>query len=205
VLAALGVGADFVLRWAAQNQVADDLQKSLKLSQRPEVSLGGFPFVVHLVEGRFASATASASELEQGGVTLRDVSLTLSQLRFSAGDILARRKSTVRADSGNGSATMSGDDVTVALRQVRSDLTVTIDHGTLQVGAVGIPETVTATPTLSGRTLTLRSTDRRLRLKISIELPEFIKGLEFTGLRLDGDTAVLSFRLDHPEFDVPGS
>jgi hypothetical protein len=203
-LVVLLVVADIAGRVVAQDMVASRLEDSLDLSEKPSVSLHGFPFLLHAAEGSFPSATASADSLTAQGVTIRSVALTLDDLRFSPGDLLGGRHTTVRAASGQGTATMTGAGMTDALGAQGVDLTVEIADGKVRVRSSSFPVSIEARISLSGRTLTLRSADTRIPASFSVRLPEFVDGLQFTDIHLQGSEAVLAFDLNHPSFAVGG-
>src|SRR5437588_10952795 len=82
VVAALLVAADFGLRLYSEHVVGNEVQKSLKLSERPSVSFGGWPFVPHAVSGNLPSATVTARAFSAAGVRLETVTLVLQHLHF---------------------------------------------------------------------------------------------------------------------------
>ena len=63
ILAVLLVGADIGSRILTQRVIARRIQASLHLSDRPSVSLDGFPFLLHFAEGSFPAASARGSGL----------------------------------------------------------------------------------------------------------------------------------------------
>jgi hypothetical protein len=204
VLVVLLVVADIAGRVVAQDMVASRIEDSLGLSEKPSVSLRGFPFLLRAAEGSFPSATASADSLTAQGVTMRSVALTLDGLRFSLVDLLGGRQTTVRASTGEGTATMTGAGMTEALSAQGVDLTVEIADGKVRVRPSSFPVSIQARVSLSGRTLTLQSADSRISASFSVRLPEFVKGLQFTGIHLQGSAAVLAFDLNRPSFAVGG-
>ena len=57
VLLAIALVLDFGARAYAESQASNVLKTSLHLSRKPQVSLNGFPFLVHLATERFDSVT----------------------------------------------------------------------------------------------------------------------------------------------------
>src|SRR5438309_9028139 len=96
---ALLVAADFGARIVAEHMVATAAADSLHTSQRPDVSLGGWPFLPRFFAGHLPSATIHASGLTEGGVTLTSGELTLEDLHFSPSDVI-RGGGAVSADTG---------------------------------------------------------------------------------------------------------
>jgi len=98
VLVVVLVAADFGLRALAQHWVAGQLQSSLRLEERPSVSLGGFPFLPRLATGRFPSVDVeSHGSLKASEFPLAGIEVTLRDVRFSADQLLFGNKATIRA------------------------------------------------------------------------------------------------------------
>ncbi len=74
VLVVLLVGADFGARWIAEDRVATQLQSQLKLEEKPDVAINGFPFVTQAASGDYPSVTLTAQHIPYR--QLRDVTLT---------------------------------------------------------------------------------------------------------------------------------
>src|SRR2546428_11798860 len=116
VLVALLVGADFGLRLLADYWVGRELQSSLSLSQRPSVSIGGFPFLPELVSGNVASVTVHAKgSITEGTLPVHEVTLTLLNVSFPPSQLLTGRGTTIRASSGEGTAQFTQGDLNAAL------------------------------------------------------------------------------------------
>ena len=77
VLIALFVAADRIALHLAEDKAADTLQSSQQLNTKPDVSVGGFPFLTQLLAGEFDDVTISASNLEVGDNTVRIASLVV--------------------------------------------------------------------------------------------------------------------------------
>jgi hypothetical protein len=202
VLAVLLVGADFGLRAVAERAVGRELQRSLQLSTRPSVSLGGFPFLLHLVEGRFPSASAQANGFGAGDLSFGSVDLALRDLRTSSGRLITGEATSVRAASGSGTATISAAEATAALHARGIDGTVRFVGGEVRIRSSQLPREIRVTLALSGHNLVLRSADPALPGSFSIALPVFVEGLRFTGVAIEGSVAVIRFQLDHPVFRI---
>jgi len=204
VVVLLLVGTDLVLRSVAERWVGQRLKQQFSLTEPPSVSLSGFPFLLHLAEGRFSTATVTGSGPQTDAVSFDSVTLTLSELSFSAGALLSGKSSTIRAASGSGTATLSGDQLAAALQARGVDITVTLQNGVVRVHSSALKKDITADLSLSssGMTLVARSTDPKLPLTVTVPLPAFVAGLHYTKLTVTGSTVVLEFRLDHPSIGV---
>ena len=200
VLAALLIAADIGARILAQRVVARQVQSSLNLTERPSVSLGGFPFLIHFAEGRFPSASAHANGFRAEGFSFESLQLSLQGLRFEPGKSLSGGKQDVTVTSGEGTAALTGSQATAALRARGIDATVRFVGGKVLVRLAGLSREVAATLSVSGRSLVIRSADPALAGSFSITLPEIVNGLHFTGVAIEGSTAVIRFKLDHVDF-----
>jgi LmeA-like phospholipid-binding len=205
VLAALlllFVIADIGLRIAAQYYVGRSLQDSLDLSHRPDVKLGGFPFVFRLLSGDLPSVTVRADDVVTGGVRFQEVRLTLHQAKVATGEVLSGDKREVRAKDGSGTATLSAADATEALNDQGVPLTVRFEGGDAVISAPGLSGEVRASISLSGQKLVLRPVSESLQASFSLSLPEVVQGIKYTGVSIQGSAAMLSFTLTDPVFEL---
>jgi hypothetical protein len=138
------------------------------------------------------------------GVTVQTVSLTLSHVTFPR-DLLFGGGGTVRATGGEGTAVITPAELTQALRAHGAPVTVRFQRDRVLVSANGLPGEVEVTPSLSGRTLTLRPTGSPLPFALAFDLPAFVSGLRYTNLVVGRAAATVSFRLTAPTFRVPRS
>src|SRR5271169_5543218 len=72
VVVALLVVLDFVAKVAAQNIMATQIQKQ-GLSQKPDVTIGGFPFLTQVASKDFKQVTISTTNLTEGPVTITSI------------------------------------------------------------------------------------------------------------------------------------
>src|SRR5439155_27260861 len=100
VLAGLLALVDFGLRLYSEHVVGTEVQRSLKLSERPSVSFGGWPFVPHAVSGNLPSATVTARAFSAAGVRLQTVMLVLHDLHFPSHRLIAGGGGVIRAKTG---------------------------------------------------------------------------------------------------------
>ena len=204
VLVAVLVGADFGLRLLADYWVGRELQSSLSLSQRPSVSLGGFPFLPELISGNVASVTVHAKgSITEGRLPVHEVTLTLQDVSFSPSQLVAGGGTTIRASSGDGTAQFTQGDLNAALG-ASVPVTIRFRSGRVVVRvSQGGPE-FEATPSISGGQLVLTPTQGSIP-RLSIDLPKIVDGITYGRVRIEGDTATLSFTLRKATFKVNGS
>jgi hypothetical protein len=205
ILIALLLAADFGTRLLAESWVSRGMKSALDLSERPDVTVGGFPFIPHLLAGSFPSVKATGRDLTTGGVTFRSVTLTLRGVKTSPVQLARGRGGTIRVEEGEGTATLTDDDITSALRRKGFDVEVRFVGTRVVLHSEALGGEVRVLASVKGRTLVLRSDDPRLRATFSLELPEIMPGLSFTGMRIGDSGAVLSFRLHRATLTVPRS
>jgi len=86
VLLGLLVGADRVTAAVAENQLASKIQQSQKLSQKPSVSIDGFPLLTQVLSRDFGHATIDINNLvDQSGVTISHIHADLRGVHVSSG------------------------------------------------------------------------------------------------------------------------
>jgi len=204
LVVAVLVGADFGLRLLANYWVGRELQSSLSLSQRPSVSIGGFPFLPELISGDVASVTVHAKgSVTEGKLPMHEVALTLQNVFFSPGQLVAGGGSTIRAGTGVGSAQFTEADLNAAIG-ASVPVTIRFREGRVVVSTSLIGQEFEATPSISQGQLVLTSSNVAIP-KLSIELPKLVEGITYRDVRIDGDTATLTFTLRKASFKIAGS
>lgn len=204
LLVAVLVAADFGLRLLADYWVGRELQSSLSLSQRPSVSIGGFPFLPELVSGNVASVTVHAKgSVTEGKLPVHEVMLTLQDVSFSPGQLVAGGGGTIRASSGDGTAQFTQGDLNAALG-ASVPVTIRFRSGRVVVRVNRGGQEFAARPSISGGRLVLTPTQGSLPA-LSIDLPKIVDGITYRKVRIEGDTATLSFTLRKATFTINGS
>ena len=83
VVVAVLVALDFGARAVAQGVMATKIQQQ-GLSQKPHVSIGGFPFLTQVASKDFKKVTISTSNLTEGPVTITSVNATATGIRLNS-------------------------------------------------------------------------------------------------------------------------
>lgn len=105
VVLVLAVVVDRGADYAAEQVVASNLQTEAKLSQQPDVSIAGFPFLTQFANSRYAKVTASAHDVPVGE---GNATTTLSRVAFTFRNVTTNRDfSRFTARSGSARATLS--------------------------------------------------------------------------------------------------
>jgi hypothetical protein len=203
ILAGVYVAADFALRAYAESQVAAAVQAELRLSRQPDLSLGGFPFLPRAAGGRLDQVTADAGDVAvQAGLSFRRVDLTLHEVSFSAPSLIFGRSTTFRARRGDGTARLTGEDITRAIREAGNNVEVRLAEGLVHLSGGGLPGELTARVSVEGTTLHLRPENIPLPLDIAIDLGELVPGVRYTRIRIVGSEAVVTLSLRRLTFQI---
>lgn len=135
VLAVLLVAADFGARAYAEYRAASAIQTELGLTQSPDVSIEGFPFLWHAVQGSYPEVIVSADNVDQGRLPGTQARVTLTTVALPLQDALAGDTSRLTAQSTDLQVVIPIASLQAALP--RQDVTLTAGpNGTLQAGAV---------------------------------------------------------------------
>jgi hypothetical protein len=202
VLVVVLVAADFGLRALAQHWVAGQLQSSLRLEERPSVSLGGFPFLPRLATGRFPSVDVeSHGSLKASEFPLAGIEVTLRDVRFSADQLLFGNKATIRAAGGSGTATLTEQDINRAF-PASIPISVRLVDGKVEIRASGQEGGIEAELEVSDNRLVLKPVEIPLPVQMAVDLPILVQGLTYTGVKVQASRARLSFTLSEPQIRV---
>ena len=144
VLLGLLVGADRIALLIAESQLASRIQSSQHLSQKPDVSIDGFPFLTQVAARDFPHATVDIHGLTANSLTITDLHADLHGVHVNSGF------NSATVDTLVATAQLSYADIGKALS---SELNVEgAQVGTVQVSKAG-PNQVKASYDLLGATI----------------------------------------------------
>jgi hypothetical protein len=186
VIALLLVVGDFFLRNLAENAAAELIDEQIPQRVDPEVDLGGFPFFVSVLTGRFDEVTVRVPEAEQNGLVVEDISLTFRDARLEPLEVLAGR-GDLRAASLRGRGVISEEALTDVLRTTDPSLTVIIEDGRVAVSRDGT--TIAATAVVAANRILFQAGE--VAPELEIPLPELLPDIQFSSLRADSGELVL--------------
>lgn len=158
VLAVLAVliAGDRVANAIAQNTLATALQSELSTPAKPEVDIGGFPFVTQALGGSFSSVqvTAADATVQEGETAVSIAQLDASLTGITATDryqnIVAGRGEATALIDWSGVGTMLGQDVShVEDDRMRIDFSVPIGRLSIEGYVTGRPELNVADQTIT--------------------------------------------------------
>jgi hypothetical protein len=217
VLALLAVGADLGFRLWAESAVANRVDRSLGLPDRPDVDFHGFPFSLQVLRSRFDRVDVEMEGLQAQGLVLEAVRLELREVRFPRERLFSSGPGTVRARSGIGVIEVTEDDLTDYLQQ--RDVPVEVEFigsevrasAALSVGGIDVNAEATAELQLADGALVFRPQEVEVAggvtvptgaLSFEVPLPQPLPGVRFDRLgveegvaRVEGDLQDLTFRI----------
>jgi hypothetical protein len=160
ILAVLLVAADFGARAYAEYRAASAIQAELGLTQSPDVSIEGFPFLWHAVQGSYPQVIISAGNVDQGRLPGSQARVALTTVAMPLTDAVAGDTSHLTAQATNLQVVIPISSLQAALP--RQDVTLSAGpNGTLQastvlsVAGVTIPLTGSASLSVADDQLTL--------------------------------------------------
>jgi hypothetical protein len=85
ILVAVLIGADRVAASVTESQLAGKIQTSQKLSQKPSVSIDGFPFLTQVISRHFGHVTVDIDNFTSRGVPIQHIHADLRGVHVSSG------------------------------------------------------------------------------------------------------------------------
>jgi hypothetical protein len=170
ILLILAVAADRLAWLLAEREVGARIQSSEGLSQRPDVSIGGFPFLTQVVRGQYASVRADLEDLTvEQGLTIDQARVHLTDLRVPLQSLIERSLDSVPVRGATVTGTISyasldavaaskipGDELAITFGQGSSDAASQVAFtGTYANGAVSLKVSGDATVTADGGQLVI--------------------------------------------------
>jgi len=175
VLAVLAVliAGDRVANAVAQNTLANALQSELSTPTKPDVSIGGFPFVTQVLGGSFSSVqvTADDATVADGETTVEIAHLDATLTGITATD----RYATIVAGRGEASALVDWGSVSsLAGQQVSyvADDRMRIDFS-VPIGRLSIEGFITGRPQLNVDDQTITVVDPEVTVA-SVDVPQAV-------------------------------
>jgi hypothetical protein len=119
VLAVIGFGADRLAAHADADRIATTVQSDAHLSHRPSVTVGGFPFLVQVVKGRYDHIGVTVNDLFESGLQEPTVlRLEFGGVHIAASDILNGGVHHIAVDKVTGVAAIPFADLQTAAHVV---------------------------------------------------------------------------------------
>jgi hypothetical protein len=152
VLVVLLVAADFGARAYAEYRAAAAIQTELGLTQSPDVSIEGFPFLWHAVQGSYPQVIVSAANVDEGLLPGTQARVTLTTVALPLRDAVAGDTSHLTAQATDLQVVIPISSLQAALP--RQDVTLSAGpNGTLQasttLSVAGVTNPLTGSAKLS--------------------------------------------------------
>jgi hypothetical protein len=132
VLALLAVAADRAAWWVAERGVATAIQRSEDLPQRPDVSIGGIPFLTQAFQGNYREVDVRFEDVPAAeGVTVDRLDAHLRGVRVPLRDLVNREVERTPVDraGATGRVSFAALDAATARQIPSSQLSVTYGPG----------------------------------------------------------------------------
>ena len=126
LFAAVLVGADFAAARVFESKVTSALERKYQLGGRPIVQVRDFPFLPHLLTGRFSAIDLAATDARARGLELDSVEVQLSGVRVPR-SVLFGGHGMVRVDRAEGQVELSQQQINRLLADRLSGGEVTIE------------------------------------------------------------------------------
>jgi hypothetical protein len=159
VLAVLLVAADFGARAFAESKTADAVQSELELTAVPDVSIEGFPFLMHAVQGQYPQVVVTSGNIDNGLLPGMRAVANLYQVALPLQDAINGRADNLTAGS---TSVQLFVPLTSLQAAVGNNVTLAAAPGgglavstSVSVAGQQIPVTGAATITVANDTLTL--------------------------------------------------
>jgi hypothetical protein len=128
ILVLLAVAADRAAWWFAQRSIAQEIQNAENLSERPDVTVGGFPFLTQALQGRYKQIDAKLQDPDvEGGLKIDNLAIQLRGVRVTTSDLINRRVDEVPVDSASAVATISFAALNAAAKDNLPDTKSTVE------------------------------------------------------------------------------
>ena len=165
LLVGLAALADRALATYAGRAVGRAVQRTERLSERPEVTFHGFPFVTQAVGRKFHEVELTVRGLRREQVTISRIDATLREVEVGLGDALAGEVEAVPVSSGTATVTITYADLNAYLSTRSGDPQVgRSGTGGIEVRVtVGVPGQGTV-PVLATGTLSVADGTVRARI-----------------------------------------
>jgi hypothetical protein len=166
VLIALAVVGDRITVRIAETAIARQAQTSADLRTRPQVHVHGFPFLTQAVDGRYSRIDVTATDLDRGGVHVKELDATLHDVQVPLSDAMHNEVGAIPVSGIDATALVTYADL--AHRSGLAGVTITPAEGGVQVTAritvLGQSVRATADSALSLRGDRIAVTARSLRV-----------------------------------------
>jgi hypothetical protein len=123
IVGAMLFGADLFLRTVTETRAENQMESVLDLRNKPDVTLGGWPFVIKALSGNFPSISLEIANERVRGVELSNISLEVRDVELDLGSLLSDSSEAVRMGGGEGTAALTEEALARAFAAAASRAT----------------------------------------------------------------------------------
>jgi len=179
VLLGLLVAVDRISAHVVAGQIAIQAQRSDRLTSRPGVSLGGFPFLTQVIAGNYRDVRVDVRGQVSQGVRVDRVHADLAGARVPLGDVVRGEVRRVPVDHLNAQVELTFADINAYLRSQGSAITVGARGDAIRVaGSVSVLGTtypVAGTADVGVAPAAVTFTPRELAASVGAALPPALR------------------------------
>jgi LmeA-like phospholipid-binding len=165
VVVVLLVVADRVGAWYAERRIADEVQQEVAqrdiTSDRPDVQVGGFPFVTQVLSGEYKSVKIKLRDVDGGGIRLPELDVEATGVHADL-QTIRTGQGEARADEVTGTATVGY--ATVAALANQPGLQLSAQNGQLRVR---LPVQILGEQVILVGSARMRVDNNRIRVTVS--------------------------------------
>jgi len=195
VVLVLFVVADFAVRAVAENAAAEMIDEQIRQKVEPDVSLGGFPFLLSLLRGSFDEITVDIDSTSEGPVEVEDIHLKLTGVDLEALEVLGGR-GNLRARSLRGRGVISEATLNEIASADLGGARIELEDNRVLVsrGEMSVP----ANAVVAGNRLLVNAGEAFG--PVEIPLPAPLPEVRFTSLRAENNRLVLGVMASRVRF-----
>lgn len=162
VLIGLFVAADRITLVVAEHQVSSKLATTYNLSQRPGVSIHGFPFLTEVASGQYQQVDVSVGSLMSNNVPVQNLDAQFTSVHAPLRQVLGSGSGTITAGQATGTATVPYSAVN---EHLPAGVTVSADGSDLKMSGTTsylghqVPFSATASVGVAGDRVTISPHD----------------------------------------------
>ncbi|WP_018638591.1 LmeA family phospholipid-binding protein [Parafrankia elaeagni] len=166
---------DRVAARVVADQIATRAQTSQNLAERPDVSLGGFPFLTQVAAGRYRDVDIEVRGYEQDGVRIDRVGAQLAGVRLPLSDVLRDQVDQVPVDRVDAQVDLTFADLNAYLATQEPQVQVSAADQGIQVAGtaevLGTRYPVSGTADIGVAADSVTFTPRDLTASLGVVIP----------------------------------
>ena len=207
IVAVLAVGAllfgvDTFARGVAEDRAASYVQNEMDLAEKPEVSLGGTPFLLKALGGSVPDVEIEAESITTKGLRLEDVVINFDSIEASLGGLLSGDAKGVTTSGGTGKASLTGGALTDYLKGRGAPVDIMLVRGALAVTTQQLG-TQNGEVSVDGANLVI--TSPAIPRPLEIKLPGITEGLVYENVSITRDAIVLEVSVPAGRLRAPAA